>query len=155
MGLTISSADNYAVGVPLAAFGAFLALQASRVKFRFDDEALEVVSGEAQERSDNSIIGGANRWPYSSFTNWELWWPGFPVLVYFKETQTRPEGQPHFFPVRGGSDISSLALMRSVRSPRPLFFPTPLPAQCIFDGEVLHKVMVERCGSTTHSRGDK
>jgi hypothetical protein len=24
------------------------------------------------------------RWRYDSFINWELWWPGFPVLVYFK-----------------------------------------------------------------------
>ena len=23
----------------------------------------------------------------------EFWWPGFPVLVYFKESQTKPEGQ--------------------------------------------------------------
>jgi hypothetical protein len=36
---------------------------------------------------------------YASFVNWELWWPSFPVLVYFKETQTKPEGQIHFFPV--------------------------------------------------------
>lgn len=36
---------------------------------------------------------------YSAFVNWELWWPQFPVLVYFKETQTKPEGQIHFFPV--------------------------------------------------------
>lgn len=36
---------------------------------------------------------------YSSFVNWELWWPNFPILVYFKETQTKPEGQVHFFPV--------------------------------------------------------
>ena len=39
------------------------------------------------------------RFRYSTFTNWEFWWPGFPVLVYFKETQTNPEGQVHFFPV--------------------------------------------------------
>lgn len=36
---------------------------------------------------------------YSTFVNWELWWPNFPILVYFKETQTKPEGQIHFFPV--------------------------------------------------------
>lgn len=36
---------------------------------------------------------------YSSFVNWELWWPNFPILVYFKEKQTKPEGQIHFFPV--------------------------------------------------------
>ncbi|GFH33406.1 uncharacterized protein HaLaN_32774 [Haematococcus lacustris] len=29
----------------------------------------------------------------------ELWFPAFPVLVYFKETQTKPEGQIHFFPI--------------------------------------------------------
>jgi hypothetical protein len=29
----------------------------------------------------------------------EFWWPGFPALVYFKETQTKPEGQIHFFPI--------------------------------------------------------
>lgn len=36
---------------------------------------------------------------YSTFVNWELWWPEFPILVYFKETQTKPDGQVHFFPV--------------------------------------------------------
>lgn len=36
---------------------------------------------------------------YSTFVNWELWWPNFPILVYFKETQTKPDGQVHFFPV--------------------------------------------------------
>lgn len=36
---------------------------------------------------------------YSTFVNWELWWPNFPILVYFKEIQTKPEGQVHFFPV--------------------------------------------------------
>ena len=30
------------------------------------------------------IVGGENRWEYNLFTNWELWWPGFPILVYFK-----------------------------------------------------------------------
>jgi hypothetical protein len=77
--------------------GAFLAFQASRVRFVFDDEALEVVIG-AQE-TENAFVGGKNRWTYDSFVNWEFWWPGFPVLVYFKETQTKPEGQIHFFPL--------------------------------------------------------
>lgn len=36
---------------------------------------------------------------YSTFVNWELWWPNFPILVYFKEVQTKPEGQIHFFPI--------------------------------------------------------
>ena len=36
---------------------------------------------------------------YSTFVNWEFWWPNFPILVYFKESQTKPEGQIHFFPI--------------------------------------------------------
>ncbi|KAL7259789.1 hypothetical protein ACSBR1_005621 [Camellia fascicularis] len=60
----------------------------------------EVKAGEQLEESgENVFVGGKNRWKYSTFVNWELWWPNFPVLVYFKETQTKPEGQVHFFPV--------------------------------------------------------
>ena len=55
--------------------------------------------GSELEESSNSFVGGMNKWDYSSFVNWELWWPDFPILVYFKETQTKPEGQIHFFPV--------------------------------------------------------
>lgn len=36
------------------------------------------------QESDNVIVGGRNRWTYDSFVNWEMWWPGFPILVYFK-----------------------------------------------------------------------
>ncbi|MBA0567923.1 hypothetical protein Golob_005454, partial [Gossypium lobatum] len=74
--------------------------QTTRVRFVFDDEALEVKVGEQLEDSgENVFVGGKNRWKYSTFVNWELWWPSFPILVYFKETQTKPEGQVHFFPV--------------------------------------------------------
>ena len=44
----------------------------------------QVLIGPAQESSDNAFVGGENRWAYSSFVNWEYWWPAFPVLVYFK-----------------------------------------------------------------------
>lgn len=47
-------------------------------------------------------VGGRNRWAYDTFTNWEFYpSPQLPILVYFKETQTKPEGQIHFFPVIG------------------------------------------------------
>ncbi|KAL3160611.1 hypothetical protein ABBQ32_010541 [Trebouxia sp. C0010 RCD-2024] len=61
---------------------AFLAFQASRVQFVFDDEALEVLI--KSNESENKFVGGRNRWEYDSFTNWEFWWKKFPVLVYFK-----------------------------------------------------------------------
>lgn len=57
-------------------------LQASRVQFVFDDEALEVLI--KSKESENKFVGGQNRWAFDSFTNWEFWWKGFPVLVYFK-----------------------------------------------------------------------
>jgi len=95
-----------------ALLGGFLTFQASRVRFRFSPTELDVVfvepgstdvaAAEASVESsgDNKLQGGgANRWSLASVVNWEFWWPGFPILVYYKETQTRPEGQPHFFPV--------------------------------------------------------
>ncbi|KAG8376003.1 hypothetical protein BUALT_Bualt09G0017800 [Buddleja alternifolia] len=93
-------ADNLAAAVPLGLLGLLLLVQSTRVRFVFDGEALEVKIGdELQESGENAFVGGKNRWKYSTFVNWELWWPSFPVLVYFKETQTKPEGQIHFFPV--------------------------------------------------------
>lgn len=97
---TLSAISGAKIPAAIAGLlGVFLAIQASRVKFRFEADALEVVIGEKDEKSDNKFVGGENRWKYDSFTNWEFWWPNFPVLVYFKETQTKPEGQIHFFPI--------------------------------------------------------
>ncbi|KAJ7560828.1 hypothetical protein O6H91_03G001300 [Diphasiastrum complanatum] len=92
--------DNLLPAAPIGLLGLLLLVQTSRVRFVFDNEALEVkVGASLQESGENVFVGGKNRWKYSTFTNWELWWPNFPVLVYFKETQTKPEGQVHFFPV--------------------------------------------------------
>jgi hypothetical protein len=89
--------------IPLSGFflvgSFFLYFQSNRVKFVFDDEALEVIIEGQEEQPENAFVGGKNRWTYDSFVNWEFWWPGFPVLVYFKEVQTKPEGQIHFFPI--------------------------------------------------------
>ena len=92
--------------------GGFLTFQSTRVRFRFSDKELDVVfvqPGEGEEAAaaagtessgENKLQGGgANAWSLDKITNWEFWWPGFPVLVFYKETQTRPEGQPHFFPI--------------------------------------------------------
>ena len=80
--------------------GFFLLFQAQRVRFVFTDEDLQVLIGDELEKSgENAFVGGENKWKYDTFVNWEFWWPGFPCLVYFKETQTKPEGQIHFFPI--------------------------------------------------------
>ncbi|KVH93786.1 Protein of unknown function DUF3119 [Cynara cardunculus var. scolymus] len=79
--------DNLLAAAPAGLLGLLLLFQEVKVGQELED------SGE------NVFVGGKNRWKYSSFVNWELWWPNFPILVYFKETQTKPEGQVHFFPV--------------------------------------------------------
>ncbi|XP_038889449.1 uncharacterized protein LOC120079360 [Benincasa hispida] len=113
--------DNLLPAVPIGLLGLLLLVQATRVRFVFDNEALEVKIGDQLEDSgENAFVGGKNRWKYSTFVNWELWWPNFPILVYFKETQTKPEGQVHFFPV-------------------------------IFNGKQLYDVMVERAGPSKTS----
>ena len=107
-------------------FGAFLAVQSQRVKFKFDSQSLEVLLGgdepeEMVSSGENVFVGGENKWAFSSFVNWEIFpSPKFPVLVYFKETQTKPEGQVHFFPI-------------------------------IFSFDELYPVMVERCGASQNS----
>ncbi|KAJ0815971.1 hypothetical protein HanPI659440_Chr00c23g0735741 [Helianthus annuus] len=113
--------DNLLAAAPVGLLGLLLLFQTTRVRFVFDDEALEVKVGkELDESGENVFVGGKNRWKYSTFVNWELWWPNFPILVYFKETQTKPEGQVHFFPV-------------------------------IFNGKQLYDVMVERAGPSKTS----
>ena len=93
---------NPAVAVPTGLLGAFLTVQSGKIKFVFDEEAMEIFvvkNGEDTSR-ENFAVGGKNRWKYSSFTEWAfLPSKELPVLVYFKETQTRPEGQFHLFPV--------------------------------------------------------
>jgi hypothetical protein len=89
-------------------------------RFVFDDEALEVViAGKEEQETENKFVGGRNRWTYDTFINWELWWPAFPVLVYFKESQTKPEGQIHFFPVIfNGKELYDVMLERWDRGVR-------------------------------------
>ncbi|GAX83525.1 hypothetical protein CEUSTIGMA_g10950.t1 [Chlamydomonas eustigma] len=99
--VAISALEGYEGWTGLAAFtavlGIFLSIQATRIRFLFDDEGLSVI--RAGEETENVFVGGSNKWSYESFINWEYWFPGFPVLVYFKESQTKPEGQIHFFPI--------------------------------------------------------
>lgn len=123
--LALSGVSAFAGVEPLAWFtgilGVFLAFQSTRVRFQFEEDALEVViAGKEEKETENAFVGGRNRWRYDTFVNWEMWWPGFPILVYFKETQTKAEGQIHFFPI-------------------------------IFNGKQLYDVMVERCGPSQNS----
>lgn len=93
------------VGAPLGALGLFLAARTASVRFVFDESALEIMAasddgGARESGRENFAVGGRNRWAYDAITEWGMY-PSAeaPVLVYFRESQTRPEGQGHLFPV--------------------------------------------------------
>ena len=102
-------------GVVGSAFGGFLcllallfAVQGTRIRFVFDQDSFElkqVGDGELDDSGENIVVGGKNRWAYKSFVNWRFFpSKAFPILVYFKETQTSPDGQIHFFPAFANVD---------------------------------------------------
>lgn len=98
--------------VALTLFGGFLAFQTTTLRFQFDDTNFSLVKVDKSSVGENIVVGGENSWRYDSFVNWDfLPNEDFPVLVYFKETQTPKEkwvtapivvdnldGQAHFFP---------------------------------------------------------
>lgn len=101
-------------------FASFLAIQAKRIRFVFDETSFELKNVDLSATDDsilkdsgeNFVVGGANRWTYDSFVNYDFFPKAFPILVYFKETQTPEDswnegpgsmdkvggGQIHFFP---------------------------------------------------------
>lgn len=108
---------GYFVGGFFELLAAIFALQATRVRFVFDETSFELKMGgdknELSSSGENFVVGGANRWTYDSFVNYDFF-PSvdIPILVYFKETQTPSDqwtegpgqldkvggGQIHFFP---------------------------------------------------------
>ncbi|KAM0847059.1 hypothetical protein ACQ4PT_055271 [Festuca glaucescens] len=60
-------ADNLLTAAPVGLLGLLLLFQTTRVRFVFDDEALEVkVGNKLQESGENVFVGGKNRWKYSN-----------------------------------------------------------------------------------------
>ena len=89
----------------ISLLASLFAVQATRLRFVFDEDCFELKAVESIDSEDltnsgeNIVVGGANRWAYDTFVNWDFF-PSFdvPILVYFKETQTAEDGQIHFFP---------------------------------------------------------
>jgi hypothetical protein len=105
-------------------FATLLLVQARRVRLVFQKDSFEFFNikgpgldlekgGKLVQKPGNYVTGTVNRWNYDSIINYGFF-PSleFPVIVYFKETQTPEEqwdkwfaafdsygrGQPHFFP---------------------------------------------------------
>ncbi|MFM7677083.1 MAG: DUF3119 family protein [Synechococcus sp.] len=64
--------------------GLLLLLQTVQLRLQFSATALLVWSGRRCIR----------RFPYDDWLGWRLFWPGVPVLFYFRETRT-----PHLLPM--------------------------------------------------------
>ena len=71
-----SGARWIALGVSL--FGLFLALQTALLRLEFDVDALVVWRQTTELR----------RFPYSEWLGWKLFWPGVPMLFYFREQRS-------------------------------------------------------------------
>lgn len=114
----------YLAGIPLLLFGLFIAFQTTNLRFTLSDSNFSLVKSDLTTTGENLVVGGENSWAYNSFVNYDFF-PSrsFPILVYFKETQTPEEmwntgpgeqanspeaiakgakpGQVHFFPAIG------------------------------------------------------
>ena len=72
------------LALALVLFGGFLLLQARLLRLEFNEAALLVWRGETEIR----------RFPYATWLSWRVFWPGLPVLLYFRE-----ERSIHLLPV--------------------------------------------------------
>jgi Protein of unknown function (DUF3119) len=98
--------------IAFTVFAAFIAFQTTTLRFQFDDTSFSLVKADGQSNGKNIVVGGENSWKYNTFVNYDfLPSEEFPILVYFKETQTpkqnwvevpivvdKAAGQGHFFP---------------------------------------------------------
>ena len=109
---SLLSRAGYGLGALLAVFGLFIAFQTTTLRFTFDDSSFSLVKSDLSTTGVNVVVGGENKWAYDTFVNWDfLPSEDFPILVYFRETQTPSanreevplvvdelDGQVHFFP---------------------------------------------------------
>jgi hypothetical protein len=75
---------QWAISLAIAFFGLFLMYQTVSLRLQFSETDLDIYRGEKLIR----------RFPYREWQNWRIFWPGFPVLFYFKEINSI-----HFLPI--------------------------------------------------------
>ena len=116
---------KFTLGPIVTLLGVLFLVQTFRLKFVCDSTAFEL-QNTSQESGENILVGGANRWAYSSFVNYEFFPKGWidqpqgPILVYFKETQT-PSSTWNDGP--GKSANSEEALAKGAKPGQVHFFP--------------------------------
>jgi len=71
-------------GAAVGLFSLFLLIQAGTLRLAFTATALEIYRGTTQIR----------HFPYADWQNWRVFWPGLPILFYFREVNSI-----HFLPI--------------------------------------------------------
>eukprot|EP00591_Stephanopyxis_turris_P001022 CAMPEP_0195521194 /NCGR_PEP_ID=MMETSP0794_2-20130614/18199_1 /TAXON_ID=515487 /ORGANISM="Stephanopyxis turris, Strain CCMP 815" /LENGTH=239 /DNA_ID=CAMNT_0040650701 /DNA_START=52 /DNA_END=771 /DNA_ORIENTATION=- len=116
-------------GPIVTALGVLFLIQTTRIRFVFDKDSFELKTGSPttlKDAGENIIVGGANKWKYDSFVNYDFFPKGWvdqpqgPILVYFKETQT-PDDQWNAGP--GASANSEEAIANGALPGQVHFFP--------------------------------
>ena len=108
------------LGPAVTLLGVLFLVQTFRIRFVFDESALELVTRSADDSDglkssgENVLVGGANRWDTQSIINYDFFPKGWidgpvgPILVYFKETQTA-EGSWNEGPGKIANDPEKIA----------------------------------------------
>ena len=122
------------LGPIVTLLGVLFLVQTFRLDFVFDGDAFELKESGGGDTGENIVVGGANRWAYDSFVNWETFPKGWidqpqgPILIYFKETQT-PSDQWNVGP--GESANSPEAIAKGAVPGQVHFFPAICDAKQI------------------------
>ena len=104
-----SKVGAFVAGIPLALFGLFIAFQTTTLRFTFDDDSFALVKSDLSSTGENVVVGGENDWAYKKFVNYDFFpSESFPILVYFKETQT-PEDQWNVGPGEQANSAEAIA----------------------------------------------
>lgn len=131
-----SKVGAFAAGIPLALFGLFIAFQTTTLRFTFDDNDFALVKADLSSSGENVVVGGSNKWAYDSFVNYDFFpSESFPILVYFKETQT-PEDKWDIGP--GGDANSREALAKGAQKGQVHFFPAIANVKSLKDAFEAH-----------------
>lgn len=72
------------LSLAFALLGLFLLFQAATIRLQFTQTDLDIYRSETLLR----------RFPYLEWQNWRIFWPGIPILFYFKEVKSI-----HFLPI--------------------------------------------------------
>ena len=75
---------NKVIAVVVLLFGIFLMFQTKNIRLQFTSTALDVYSSSKKIRS----------FPYSDWSNWQIFWQPVPILFYFREVKSI-----HFLPI--------------------------------------------------------